>query len=80
MRTTMHRPPDEQSASVAVVEAIAAKEGVETTELPVLYDAIDPDALDQLFAGNSRVRGSIQFTYCGYTVTVTAAGDVALDD
>lgn len=32
--------------SIAVVTAIAAKRGVEPTELPPLYESIDPDALD----------------------------------
>ncbi|ADB59615.1 hypothetical protein Htur_0718 [Haloterrigena turkmenica DSM 5511] len=59
--------------SIAVVTAIAAKRGVEPTELPPLYESIDPDALDALFAptrtGGPR-RGRLEFTYDGHAVVV----------
>jgi hypothetical protein len=57
--------------STAVLEELARREGVEKRELPPLYDAIDPGALDRLFRGTT---GSITFEYLGYRVTVTSGG------
>ena len=68
--------------SEAVVERVANCEGVDPTELSLLYDAIDPDALDSLVS-SSLQRGSgleIEFTYHGYRVTVTGEGVVHLDE
>lgn len=67
--------------SRAVVDAIAEREGVEPTELsPRLYDVIDPEALDSLFApaetDTSRPTGTVRFSYNGYDVHVSSAGAV----
>lgn len=70
--------------SMAVVEAVAAREGVDPVELsPPLNDAIDPDALDSLFssrADESAGIESLQFEFCGYTVTLSGDGDVTLEE
>ena len=67
--------------SVAVVTAIATKRGVEPTELPPLYESIDPDALDALFAptrsGGPR-RGRLEFTYDGHEVAVDCGSDLEI--
>ena len=67
--------------SVAVITAIAAKRGVEPTELPPLYESIDPDALDALFAptrtGGPR-RGRLEFTYDGHEVVVDRGTDLEI--
>ncbi|QSW97905.1 HalOD1 output domain-containing protein [Haloterrigena alkaliphila] len=71
--------------SIAVVTAIAAKRDVEPTELPPLYESIDPDALDALFAptrpGGPR-RGRLEFTYDGHQVLVECGSDleITIDD
>ncbi|AGB37328.1 HalOD1 output domain-containing protein [Natronococcus occultus] len=73
------------SLSYEVIAEIAAREGVEPTDIEppeydALYDVINPEALDSLFAprenGLSRASGRIEFEYCGYDVTVTSDGDV----
>lgn len=70
--------------SRAVVDAVAGAEDVDPTDLTPLYTAIDPDALESVFqsgpgdAGGS-VGGEIRFSYQGYEVRVTAAGEVSLD-
>ena len=70
--------------SVAVVEAIAETEGVSAAavgpqEYPVLYEAIDPQALDNLFSTGPESKPlTIKFTYGPYTVTVTSDGTVTL--
>ena len=64
--------------SERVVRAVAAAEGVDPVALSVpLFEAIDPDALDALFA-TPRASGRVSFAYCGYLVTVTANGEVDL--
>lgn len=66
-----------ESLSVAIIEAVAAQEGVDPTELPEpLYESIHTDALDQLF---DSVSGQVTFEYFGYEVTVYNTGDVELN-
>ncbi|WP_312909139.1 HalOD1 output domain-containing protein [Natronosalvus caseinilyticus] len=67
--------------SNAVIEAVAKEMDVHPTELPEkLHDVIDPDSLDSLFASRNPTGGTVTFTYCGYEVTVTADGDVSLEE
>lgn len=66
--------------NAAVLEAVARAAGVQALELPPLYDAVDPDALERLFAGvagETRVGSlCVQFEYAGYVVTVRGDGEV----
>jgi len=77
-QTTIQAP----RPSAAVVTAVADAEGVDETDLPPLFHAIDPDALDALFDSSTEpphatgTTGSITFHYHGYDVTVTANGRV----
>lgn len=67
--------------SQAIVERIAALEGVDHTELVPLFEAIDPDALDALVSttlGNDSAL-KISFTYHGHEVTVTGDGVVHIE-
>jgi hypothetical protein len=68
--------------STAVIRAVAAHDGVDETELPPLYDAVDPDALDALLA-STRADGpgqaSVTFEYAGHTVVVSGDGTVSLE-
>jgi len=63
-----------QSASQAVVEAVAARAGVDPLDLETpLYDALEPDELDGLLEGPDREGQSpveVTFRYYGYVVTV----------
>lgn len=56
-----------------VVADVAARADVDPAELPPLFDAVDPDGLETIFAptlsGDSRV-GTVTFPYAGYDVTV----------
>lgn len=70
-----------RSPSQAVVESVAAREGVDPTELSGrLYDAVDPDALDALFGTREGTRfdGRVVFDYHGYEVTVLGPDEVEL--
>ncbi|GAA0254788.1 HalOD1 output domain-containing protein [Haladaptatus pallidirubidus] len=66
-----------------VLTAIIEAEDLSLDSLDPLYDVIDPDALDTLFApradGSPRPFGRISFHYAGYQVTVSSEGSVALE-
>lgn len=75
-QTTAHA----SNVSDEVVEKVAEVEDVDPLELtPPLYDVIDPDALDKLFASMptaGRMEGQVTFSYNGYEVTVCGDGHV----
>lgn len=71
--------------SIVVVETVAGKEGVSPNDLDcILADAIDPDALNTVIesfsldgpADDQNDGSFVQFSYCGYLVTVWADGTV----
>lgn len=72
------------SVSESVIEAVAEAEGADPIELsPPLYDVIDPDSLNQVFAPtptDGRMKGTLTFSYNGYEVTVCGDGDVSIDE
>lgn len=71
----------DESVSMAVVEAVAERRNVDQTELPPLYEWIDPNALDALFE-RTRTRGTrsgrITFTYDGHRITVERENGVSI--
>jgi hypothetical protein len=81
MNAVCSSQPNPQYAT-AVVSAVAAHDGVDETDLPPLYDAVDPDALDALL-GSVRTDGpdeaSVSFEYAGHTVVVSDDGTVLLE-
>lgn len=69
---------DPMSVSERIVLEIADREGIDAREVPVpLYDAINPEALESLFRGNS---GRVTFEYMGYLVSVTHEHELTLVD
>jgi Halobacterial output domain 1 len=77
-QTTVREP----SIVVLIQAAIAARDDLDRSECPPLYEAIDPDALDTLFAPlhrESERHGKVIFEYCGYEVTVHADRTVELE-
>ncbi|WP_368411922.1 HalOD1 output domain-containing protein [Haladaptatus halobius] len=68
--------------STSIVREIARREGKPAEELASLYEAVDPEALEAIFAprhnGQPRANGRVIFTYCGYEVTVTSDGTIDL--
>lgn len=82
-RSRIAPAPDDRSAgrvSTTVVTAVAGITGVEPTDLPPLYDVVDPGALDRLFGSQSpaptRDGGRVTFSYAGCTVVVSGADRV----
>ena len=64
---------DDTPLSICVVEAVVEALETDPKELQPLYEAIDPDALDQLFESPHQLqRGCIMFRYEGCNVTVDA--------
>lgn len=63
----------------AVVETVAAVEGVDPLELqPPLFEAIDPEALDTLIT-SANPDTTVQFVYHEYTITVDSDCNVELE-
>jgi hypothetical protein len=78
-RSTAHLR-DAASPVASVVEAVAAREDVGPTDLPPLYDAVDPGLLDPLAAaGTDDAYRRLTFEYCGYRITVRSDGGIVLD-
>lgn len=70
---------DDESLTVQLVQAVADAADVDPVDLsPPLYDAVDPEALEALFApteGGTTRRGRVEFSYAEYRVTVSVDGD-----
>ncbi len=69
-----------EPVSHRIIETVATRSDVEIDELPRLYDVIDPELLDGLFAADSdHLDGYVEFAYAGYRVTVEAGGGVEIE-
>lgn len=68
------------SASLAIVEAVAAREGVHPTDLePMLQDAVDPDALETVLSAGAGAPVTVAFEYAGYDVVVGSDGSLVVE-
>lgn len=69
---------DDESLLFAIVKAVADRAGKPPTDLPPLYRAIDPGALDALFRDTDvdgpREGGEVMFPYAGYCVHISTQG------
>lgn len=75
--------PQTESASGALLTAVASIDGRELLDLPALYDAIDPEALDGVVVPqpNGRAREAdctVSFRYAGYDVSIDSDGILTL--
>lgn len=67
-----------ETLTLAVIEAIAAFEGVEPTELRfTLYDHIDPDVLDQL-ESDGPDEWVLEFVMGPYTVKIDHDSEITV--
>lgn len=66
---------DSESVSTGIVNAVAAAEGSDPTSLPLLYESIDPDALDTVATCD---RVGVSFEYAGYEIHVDGRDSIAL--
>lgn len=60
-----------------VIERVADAADADASELPPLYEYVDPDALNTLAAGTTDVE--ITFAYVEREVTVTGEGAVRVE-
>ncbi|WP_161973189.1 HalOD1 output domain-containing protein [Halostella litorea] len=73
-RARIGDPESYETASAAVVAALAEARNVDPTDLPPLFDWVDPDALD------SVVRAAtVRFRYAELLVTASADAVVVRD-
>lgn len=76
---THHDWEGDGTVALSVIEAVAAVSGTEPTEFEPLYNAVDPDALNKLFASfQTRSEGLVSFTLDGYDVTVASSGEIEI--
>ncbi|WP_049888419.1 MULTISPECIES: HalOD1 output domain-containing protein [unclassified Natrinema] len=69
-----------ESVSSAVIAAVATHRETDPTQLPPLYEWIDPDALDALFTPvrSGPRSGRLEFTYDGHTIAVDCTDGVSV--
>lgn len=78
--THRYDEPDDPPLSQVIIEAVAEAEGISPDQLDrPLHNAIDPDALDALFAERTEANGYVVFDYYGYDITVHPDEQIALE-
>lgn len=73
-----HSSPGETNAE-AVVTALSSASGIDGTDLNPIYEAVDPDALNDLFGPRNRGTppdGHVAFDHGSYHVRVESDGTV----
>lgn len=75
-----YTPGSEQSPTMAVLAAIAQTEGVDITDLPPLYEAVDPTVIDRLFENGADEDTVVGFPYEDWNVFVFADGRIHICD
>lgn len=72
---------DGRPASLAIIESIAAIEGIQPEEVDfTLYESLDPDSLDALFADDSSGRDLVAaFSVGGYRVQIRDGGKIEIE-
>lgn len=78
-----YEPAGPASLEFAVIKAVGELAGVRETALgDVLYDCVDPDALDALFApsedGSPTPSAGVWFRFAGHWVVARTDGDIAI--
>ena len=71
-----------ESVTHEVIKAVSRYEGVDPVSLtPPLFDVVDSDALDALFADRNLGGGlACTFTYRGHRIEVESSGAVTVRD
>ncbi|QLG50942.1 HalOD1 output domain-containing protein [Natrinema halophilum] len=70
------------SLTTTIISTVAELSGSDPTEVERLYDRIDPESLETLFAPTAgaaaRNIGQVSFQLEAYTITVHATGDIVV--
>ncbi|WP_255150208.1 HalOD1 output domain-containing protein [Halorarius halobius] len=78
-RSTTAHVDDAGSAVASIIGAVAAREGVDTNDLPPLQEAVDHEVLEMLLdTSDDGPQQYVRFRYCGYEITVRKNGDIRL--
>jgi hypothetical protein len=67
---------DASSFVVTLVSFVAESTGRSPREMPMLSDAVDPEAVQQLLESDDEGSTTVRFEYAGCEVTVTGAGEM----
>lgn len=67
-----------RAVSERIVQDVAKSANRDALELPPLYGAVDPDALDRLVT--EMADGEVSFTYAEHEITVTSGGTIHVDE
>ncbi|SEH16526.1 hypothetical protein SAMN04487967_2684 [Natronorubrum sediminis] len=67
--------PSVDDTSLAVVTAVGVASQTDPTQLPPLYDAVDPTGLDTIFT-ETQADTQVTFRYSDFDVTVSSTGVV----
>jgi len=80
--TSWYDPESDENISEAIVEAIANAEGVCETEVASMYETIDLDAVNRLFASYGKSSDSVllNFNFENWDVFVRADGRIRVCD
>lgn len=78
-----HDPGSAAKLSTTVAHALAEVMGLDVTDAGfVLYDSVDPDALDRIFGqtnqGTPRPPGHVVFTVDRFQITVYSTGQIVI--
>lgn len=73
--------PEKRSDVVRrVLDEVSTVDGVPVDELPPIYGAIDPEALETLIGSGRDGAVTVEFTYHGYRVRVDSGGVVTVSE
>ncbi|MFC7202157.1 HalOD1 output domain-containing protein [Haloferax namakaokahaiae] len=77
---TERRPAhdDEETLLEQILRCVAVAKNTPPTELPPMYDVIDPDALDSLDSACQNGLCSLTIHYAGFDVHVRSGGRIWL--
>ena len=76
MPQTMVR--DQETITAAVVEKIADAEGARVYDVAPLFESVDPDALETIFADSAGDHVAVEFSHAGYRVRIEG-GQVSIE-
>ena len=81
--TRATEPESNEPVTARILRTVAAYSNRSITELPPLFDVIDPVALDAIFApamdGSDRSEVSVQFKYAGFQIDVSTDSSVSVE-
>jgi hypothetical protein len=67
----------DRSPSAAIAAAIAAATGCDSTDLPALFESVDPDALNHLLLSDGDIH--VTFVHAGTEVDAWSDGTITVE-